>query len=402
MSRRVAFVIPALERGGVERNVINLGIGLASKGFAVDLLVSRGDPSILSQLPKEMRTVFIGRSRALALLTFPLKLVSPRVRTSLQALPGLIGYLRRDNPGVVLSFQAHAFMAAAIALARVRPRWVVREGATVSAALAPGRRIMGALVMRAKAWAYRRADAVVANSKASAADLERMLRLPTGSVQVIYNPSFHGKVIEQSREPLDHPWFQPGQPPVLLGVGRLVPQKDFPTLIRSFRQVRAATDARLVILGEGADRSKLEALVTELGLTDDVELPGFVANPYAYMARSAVFVLSSVWEGLPNALIEALAIGTSVVSTDCPSGPDEILIGGAGGLLVPVGDPGAMAQAVSRLLQDAALAASLGATAQQHLGRFRPGVGLKAWVRVIDPGSDGPEVAVESRHRAGA
>jgi glycosyltransferase involved in cell wall biosynthesis len=152
-----------------------------------------------------------------------------------------------------------------------------------------------------------------------------------------------------AREEPGHPWFEPGQLPVVLGVGRLTRQKDFPTLIRAFAHLRSRREARLIILGEGEDRPELERLIGELQLTGDVALPGF-QNAMAYMARSALFVLSSAWEGLPTVLIEALAVGTRVVSTDCPSGPREILQDGRLGALVPIGDAVALARAMEAAL----------------------------------------------------
>jgi len=150
-----------------------------------------------------------------------------------------------------------------------------------------------------------------------------------------------------------------------LGVGRLDPQKDFPTLIRAFARVRAQRPARLIVLGaEGHERhskyvAELKALPARLGIADDVDLPGFRHNPFAFMSRAAVFVLSSIYEGLGNVLIEALACGTPVVSTDCPSGPAEILEGGRFGALVPVGDDAAMAAAIAATLDRPPAAATL-------------------------------------------
>src|SRR5262249_54469789 len=146
-------------------------------------------------------------------------------------------------------------------------------------------------------------------------------------------------------------WFAAGSPPVVLGVGRLALQKDFSTLIKAFAHVRSRAPARLLILGDGEKRVELEVLVKELGLTADVCLLGYVDNPFAYMRRCAAFVLSSEYEGLPNSLIEAMACGAPVISTDCPCGPAEILDGGRYGLLVPVGDVEAMAAAISATLQ---------------------------------------------------
>jgi glycosyltransferase involved in cell wall biosynthesis len=155
---------------------------------------------------------------------------------------------------------------------------------------------------------------------------------------------------EKAHASLKHPWFERGQPPVILGVGRLSPQKGFATLIRAFSQVRQTRLARLLILGEGRERPMLEALVRELGLEQDVKLPGFTTNPYPYMSQASLFVLSSRWEGLPGVLIEALYCGTPVISTDCPSGPREILKGGLYGQLVPVDDVGALAPAIEMAL----------------------------------------------------
>jgi glycosyltransferase involved in cell wall biosynthesis len=187
---------------------------------------------------------------------------------------------------------------------------------------------------------------VVAVSHGAADDLARTSGLPRDGVRVVYNPVITPALMALARQAPDHPWFAPGQPPVILGVGRLTRQKDFPTLIRAFAEVRRRRVGRLIILGEGEDRPGLEALVRELGLADDVALPGFRDNAMAYMAGSAVFALSSVWEGLPTVLIEALAAGTRVVSTDCPSGPREILQEGRLGTLVPVGDAAALTGAM--------------------------------------------------------
>jgi glycosyltransferase involved in cell wall biosynthesis len=150
--------------------------------------------------------------------------------------------------------------------------------------------------------------------------------------------------------PLAHPWFDSGQPPVVLGAGRLTAAKDFATLIRAFAAVRNRRPARLVILGEGEERRNLQALARDLQVEADFALSGYVSNPYQYMKKAAVFVLSSRWEGFSNVLVEAMACGTAVVSSDCPNGPREILEGGRLGILVPVGDPALFAQAIESQL----------------------------------------------------
>jgi glycosyltransferase involved in cell wall biosynthesis len=199
---------------------------------------------------------------------------------------------------------------------------------------------------------YPWADAIVAVSKGVADDLAGAARLPRDRIKVIYNPVVTEVLFRKAEEPLEHPWFLPGCPPVILGVGRLTAAKDFPTLTRAFARVRESQSARLLILGEGKERDSLEKLVRELGLERDVSMPGFVDNPYAYMRRSSLFVLSSAWEGLPTVLIEAMACGCQVISTNCPSGPEEILDGGKYGELVRVGDAEAMSSAMLRALSN--------------------------------------------------
>jgi glycosyltransferase involved in cell wall biosynthesis len=187
---------------------------------------------------------------------------------------------------------------------------------------------------------------VVAVSSGVAEDLVATTGLRREHITVIHNPVVTPELEERAQAPLEHAWFAPGEPPVVLSVGRLVAPKDYPTLVRAFARVRAVRPARLVILGEGSQREALLALAAKLGIADDVTLPGFVANPFAYVSRCAVFALSSAWEGFGIVLVEALALGCPVVSTDCPSGPAEILEHGSHGLLVPVGDDEAMAQAI--------------------------------------------------------
>jgi glycosyltransferase involved in cell wall biosynthesis len=170
--------------------------------------------------------------------------------------------------------------------------------------------------------------------------------MPRHRIQVIYNPVVSPELQQKLQAPLEHPWFQPNQPPVLLAAGRLAAEKDFSTLIHAFAQVRQRRPARLVILGEGEDRAVLEALIRQLGLEKDVSLPGFVDNPYAYMIRASLFVLSSKAEALPTVLIEALYCGLPLVATDCPGGTREILANGRYGQLVPVGDLTALTQAM--------------------------------------------------------
>jgi len=336
LGKRVALFLPSLRGGGAERVMVNLARGFVERGLHVDLVLAKAEGPYLSEVPTGVRVVDLGARRVL------------------YSLPGLVRYLRREQPQAMLSTLNHANIIALWArkLTRVPTRLVIREANTVSVEVANVPALKAKLMPYLIKIFYPWADAIVANSRGVAEDLTKLTGLPPDKIKIIYNPVITPKLFAKAEEPLDHPWFRPGEPPVILGVGRLTKQKDFPTLIRAFALVRKERPARLMILGEGEERPKLEALVRELGLEKDVALPGFVDNPYKYMKRAAIFVLSSRWEGLPSVLIEASALGTPVVSTDCPSGPREILEDGRWGKLVPVGNPEALARGIMEALSN--------------------------------------------------
>jgi glycosyltransferase involved in cell wall biosynthesis len=192
---------------------------------------------------------------------------------------------------------------------------------------------------------YRRADAIIAVSTGVAENLRLMRTGPDDRIAVVPNGVALERIDEKAAQPVDHPWLQGSGGPVLLAIGRLVAKKDYPTLLEALRLVRLACPVRLIILGEGPERGRLEALASRFGVGESLSMPGFRRNPFAYLARADLYVLSSISEGMPSSLIEALACGCPAVSTDCPSGPSEIL-GGGYGALVPVGDPRALAAAI--------------------------------------------------------
>ena len=218
--------------------------------------------------------------------------------------------------------------------------------------------------------AYRRADVVIAVSCGVADDLQRYLNCRLPNLRVIYNPVITPEIYRKAREPIEHPWFKDDAAlPVVLAVGRLTGAKNYPLLLRAFAQALSDQPARLVVLGEGAERPKLERLIRELGITESVSLAGFDSNPFRYMAKCDLYVMSSDWEGLPGSLLQALALRGNVVSTDCPSGPREVLNAGEYGTLVPRGDQCAMAAAITRQLASAKSLEDVSGL-QGWLGRF--------------------------------
>jgi glycosyltransferase involved in cell wall biosynthesis len=277
-------------------------------------------------------------------------LLARRAPAAYRYLPALAAYLRATTPTAIISaFPFENLLAiAARRMAGSPARLIVTERNTTTRSTRAGakwkRRFLGPLLRRH----YAMADAVVAVSEGVAAHLARATGLPRERIEVVHNPVVDATLKRMATEPVDHPWLAPGEPPVVLGVGRLVEQKGFPTLLRAVADARRVRPMRLIILGAGTEsaRGALSSLADSLGCRDAVDMPGFMPNPFAWMARAGVFVLSSLHEGLPAVLIQALACGCPVVSTDCPSGPDEILEGGRHGPLVPVGDHKAMAAAI--------------------------------------------------------
>ena len=217
------------------------------------------------------------------------------------------------------------------------------------------RRLFPALIRRN----YLAMDSIVAVSEGVADDLAANFGISRDRITVVHNPVVSAGLREKAAAEIDHPWFVSGAPPVVLSTGRLYGAKDYPTLIRAFARLRQLREARLLILGSGKNdaetaqrRAELMELASELGVSADLDLPGFVPNPFPYMARAAVFVLSSLWEGFGNVLVEAMACGCPVVSTDCPNGPAEILDHGRYGTLVAVGDVAGMAEAILTTLRN--------------------------------------------------
>lgn len=329
----LAIFAPNLHGGGAERAMVNLARGFSEQGVSVDLVLVRAEGAYLGQVPQNVRIVNLNHQRVLA------------------SLFDLARYLQRERPQVLLSTLPEPGIAAVWTkvFARVSTRVVVNVQNNTSQETQNGVGLSARLMPRLVRWFFPWADAIVTVSKGVADDLKQ-LGLSKSNIHVIHNPVVTPELMVRSQEAIDHPWFADGEPPVIIAVGRLTKQKDFPTLLKAFAQVRKVRDARLMILGEGEDRSALEALVQELNISDAVALPGFVANPFAYLAKSAVFVLSSLFEGLPTVLIEAMAVGTPVVATDCKSGPMEILDNGKYGKLTQVGDVDALASAIVEML----------------------------------------------------
>lgn len=327
---RIAFFFSTSGHSGVDRSVQNLLPAITRRGYPIDLLHVREHGPSIENLPAGVRVIDLG------------------TRHTYSALPALVRYLRQNRPVVMLCDKDRVNRTALLArwLARVPTRLVLSSGTTISIDLASRGRFERWLQRNSMGKLYRHADNVIVTSIGVADDMAAYTGLARERINVVPSPVVPASCFDRACPRPDHPWFQPGEPPLLLAVGELCMRKDFGMLLRAFAQVRRQRDCRLMILGKGRQHDQLIELAKSLGVAEDLCLAGFQPNPYAFMQHAALLAFTSRWEGLGFVVIEALAMGTPVVSTDCPSGPREILQDGKYGPLVPVGDDSAMAQAI--------------------------------------------------------
>ena len=331
----VALFVPSLHGGGAERVILDIAAELVNRGVPVHLVLVRAEGHYRDLVPDGVRLIDLNSHRTAA------------------SLLKLVRYVRREQPTALLSTLSHANVVALLAklLLRGRLHVVARVENTLSEMFDTGtfkqRQALRLLKLLIPA-----ADGIVAISQGVADDLCWLVPDASHKIMTIYSPVVWPDHADKAAAPVEHPWFDSESAPVVLSAGRLTTVKDHATLLRAFAEVRRLRPARLVILGVGPERENLLELADGLNVSQHVDLPGFDVNPFAYMSRASVFVLSSRYEGFPNVLVQAMACGTPVVSTDCRSGPREILEDGKWGHLVPVGDWRAMAEAIMDTLDN--------------------------------------------------
>ena len=334
-SCRVALFVSSLRGGGAERVMLEIAEEFARRGLSVDLVLARAEGPYMELLSEDVRLIDLDSSRTVT------------------SFHKLICYLYQNRPDALLSTLDATNVLALIARKFFFRdlRLVVRQAIPLSMEITHGSfrvRIIQRLLKRL----LPAADAVVGVSSGVAEDLRRIVPRASDFILAIPNPVGIADIAEKAALPMEHPWFNDDSGSVILSAGRLTSVKDHATLLRAFADVTRSRPARLVILGVGPERENILELAERLGVSQHVNLPGFEVNPFAYMSRSKVFVLPSRYEGFPNVLTQAMACGTPVVSTDCPSGPSEILEDGKWGRLVPVGDWCAMAEAIIETLDN--------------------------------------------------
>lgn len=327
---KIALFLPSLMGGGAEKVFVTLANSLVNHDYSVDFVLSSAIGDHLSALDSRVSI-------------FDLK-----QRRTLISFWGLAKYLHDQKPNILLSGLSNANTAALLAtcLAHSSCKVIITQHANWSQVLLNNPPRMEFVLFFLSKYLYPQATKIIAVSRDIGIELAQMRNIKPLQIETIYNPVVTHQMIDLSKQKPNHRWFLEKKEPILIGVGRLVEQKDFETLIRAFHKVQQKIACKLLILGEGSERLKLESLVKQLGLSERVEMPGFAQNPYAFISNADLFVLSSLFEGLPTVLIEAMACGTPVVATNCISGPNEILDNGKYGTLVPIRDVDMLANAI--------------------------------------------------------
>ena len=341
---KVTFFLPNLEGGGAEKSVIRLIRGLNKENFQLSLLLGKIKGPLKEEIHKEVSVK---------------ELNTLHIR---YAFLKLIKYFQQERPDIFVSFLSHVNVTSVLAkiFSRTKTKLIISERTTFShipeITKTIKNKLLASLFLKPLVkFTYPLADAIVCVSKGVAEDISRFLLFKINKVKVIYNPTVSDELYTLANQPVEHLWFLNKKIPIILAVGRLTKAKDYPTLLRAFALISKKKKVRLVILGEGEERKSLKNLVRELDISENIAFLGFQKNPYKYMQKASVFVLSSKREGFPNVLVEAMACGVPVVSTDCQSGPNEIIKNGENGILVPVGDEEALAEAILKVLDNSLL-----------------------------------------------
>ncbi|MCX7730891.1 MAG: glycosyltransferase, partial [Candidatus Caldatribacterium sp.] len=287
--KRVLFFLSDLQGGGAEKAVVKIVQGFVKRGIATELLLLNKEGVYLGQIPSSCTVWAIGAGN--------LKFYPNYIRV----LPKLVLFLWKNRPKVIVSNLTHLNVMALFAawVTRISVPVIAVEHNNFSIVLQNTSKISPKFLPLLMRWLYPKASSIIGVSQGVVDDLKRVLVFDSSKFRVIYNPIVDEDLLRKAEEPVHHSFFGEGKPPVILAVGRLHVAKDFSTLLQAFALVRKEIDARLLILGEGEKRQELETLAQDLGIAQDLDMPGFVQNPYKYMKRASLFVLSSQWEGLP-------------------------------------------------------------------------------------------------------
>ncbi len=384
---KIAVFHPRFGGGGLDRVVVRLTKGFVQAGHQVDLLAAEVSGTVYDDVDPGVNEVPLKAPIKLPAIK---RLVSVESWTSLLSIPPLYSYLREQRPDIL--FAASSLNAAVVgkALARTDTKTVLRVSLHQSGSTQHDEHLTARLLPYVRRLLFKGADMVVTNSAAGAEDLQKSLSLDARKVMMINNPSADPEIAIKAQAEVDHPWLDQHEVPVAVAVGRLAAVKDVSTLIRAFAIVVSKTPCRLLVIGQGVEEQKLKDLASELNISDSIDFIGFVDNPWAYMKRADIFVMSSRVEGSPNSLIEAMFLGVPAIATDCPTGPKEILQDGKLGHLIEMGDHESFARAWLEILADPEKAKATAESAMEHISRFEFDTVVNEFLAMFSKQLEGP------------
>ena len=369
MKKKIIFFHPYFNSGGVEKTNMRLGKFFLSKGYLVDFL----SISFSSHLTKEIKDLGIN-------------IVDLKKGKTSEAVLSIRSYVKEQKKEyslVFISCQNYANIISVISLFGLRDKMkliLTERNNPISLRMSSNHKLKHRIIWSMMKLTYKHADEVVAISKELADDLSLIIKR---DVKCIYNPTMSEDFITFSNESVSEKWFYEDIP-IVISAGRLSKQKDYVTLIKAFNEVIKEKDCRLFIIGEGEEKENLEYLINQLNLKDKVLLGGYDSNPHKYIKKASVFVVSSIYEGLCNVLIEAAAVKIPCVSTRCKSGPREILLDGKGGRLVDIYDYKNMAIAILDTLNNSEKANEKANVAYENLYRFTPDVVASKYIDLFE------------------
>jgi len=332
--KRIPIFIGGITIGGIQRVFFTLAAELDRQGHKVDLIMTEGSADISPYIPspKNIRVVLTG---------------SRKLRAS---LPGLMRYMKEEKPAFILAGSPSNTLLLIFARALSGSKAKIIGGIHCVISRSKSVDLQSRLLYILIKLFFGQVDLFIGTSNYSSGDFSGTVGIPPEKIRTIYNPVISDLTFRLSKSELDDPFFKDRNIPVISGIGRFFPEKNFGLLIDSFDILRKRKQVRLALIGDGPERNKLEGLIKKKGLEGLVKLTGCVQNPYPYISASSLIAVPSLHEALNTVLIESLALGTPVVATDCPGGNREILDGGKYGKLVKMNDPAAMAKAIEELL----------------------------------------------------
>ena len=371
---KVFFFVPSLAGGGAERVMVDMLRYIDKRKIepVLVLLYSYEDSPYKEDLPDDIPVIVVGRK-------------SDSFFDKIRQFAAFLKTVFEEKPQLILSMLTHTNIMAIMSGMLFKRKVIISEHNTLGKVVRTkeGKKILGFPVSPMVKILYRYADRIITVSDGISKNLIEEFKSPSDKIKTIYNPVDMHRIAKLSEEKPEY-HFLSSPVPLIISVGRLVPQKGFDILIKAFSKVVAETDARLIIMGAGPERGALEQSSVDLGLSDRIYFAGFQNNPYAFLARAELYVLSSRYEGLPVSVLEAMACGLPVIATDCLSGPREILKNGECGILVPVGDVERLAEAMLRLVISRPLRETLSKAGMERIKDFSVRKVIKEYEAEID------------------